>query len=235
MDRREMLGRLGVLGFGVTLAGATAHAGDHEGPKKDGMGPLDGGHAHFCGIHLVKSDPQKQFIVQHYCAAHSSGLFQCLLFDTAGKDAKLLGVEYIVSNDTYQGLPEKEKKYWHPHTYEVLAGGLIAPGMSPEDEMKFMKTILTTWGKTYHTWPTPSDPVPMGEPVLMWSAISDGQISEKIMTARDKQFNVSAEKLREIRGKEIGFEVPMVAYPKSVEDIGRQWTDKGQDKPTPRK
>jgi len=43
----------------------------------------------------------------------------------------------------------------------VLRGGLIAPSMKPEDEMKFMKHILTTWGKTWHTWPTVTA-VPMG-------------------------------------------------------------------------
>jgi hypothetical protein len=235
MDRREMLGALGALGFGVTLVGTTAKADDHEPGKKDAMGPLDGGHAHFCGIHLVKGDPQKQFIVQHFCAAHSSGMFQCLLFDSAGKNAKLLGVEYIVGHEAYMGLPKEEKKYWHPHTYEVLAGGLIAPSMKPEDEMKFMKMILTTWGKTFHTWPDPKSAVPMGEPVLMWSAIADGQIQEKVLAERDKQFKVAASELRELRGKEIGYEVPSVAFPMSVDQTSRQWTDKDEDRPTPRK
>src|SRR5437762_1418496 len=80
------------------------------------------------------------------------------------------------------------KKYWHPHTYEVLGGGLIAPGMPAEDELKFMKMILTTWGKAWHTWPDPHTAVPIGEPLLIWSLMGDGQADEKVVAARDKEF-----------------------------------------------
>src|SRR5205823_4074793 len=141
---------------------------------KPAASPLAGGHAHFCGIHAAKHDPKLQFVVQHYCAAHTGGagedaMFQCVLFDGIGKNAKLLGVEYIVSDKVYRSLPDGEKKYWHAHTYEVLGGGLIAPGMKPEDEMAFLKMVMTTWGKAWHTWPDPKSPVPMGEPLLIWS------------------------------------------------------------------
>jgi hypothetical protein len=37
------------------------------------------------------------------------------------------------------------------------------------------------------------------------------------------------------RGQAIGYEVPQVPQPKSVDDIGRQWTAMGDDKPTKRK
>ena len=84
-----------------------------------------------------------------------------MLYDSCEKNAKLLGVEYIVSDKVYRRLPENEKKYWHPHTYEVLAGGLISPSMEGEEEMRFMKFILNTWGKTWHTWPDPTTDVPL--------------------------------------------------------------------------
>jgi hypothetical protein len=104
--------------------------------------------------------------------------------------------------------------------------------MKSDDEMKFMKALLTTWGKTWHTWPDPTTAVPMGEPLLMWAVTGDGQVEDKVVAARDKQFNVSITKIREQRGKEIGLEVPNVSLPSSVDDVGRQWTDKGDDKPT---
>jgi len=234
MDRREMLGFFGALGASFPLAAA-----DHE-EKKDphaAASPLAGPHAHFCGIHMAKKDPKFQLITHHYCTAHSEhghdDLFQCVLFDKTGANAKLLGVEYIVSDAVYHKLPPDEKKYWHAHTYEVLGGGLIAPGMSPEAETKFMKeTLLTTWGKAWHTWPDPSTAVPIGEPLLIWSLMGDGQVDEKVVAARDKEFKCSMTKLREARGKAIGYEVPKVAAPKNLEAIGRQWTDTGDDKPT---
>lgn len=223
------------MGACLPLAPVCTQANHGEGNNTSKMmAPVGGFHLHFCGIHVAKHDPKIQIIAQHYCGPNGD-MHQCLLFDSVEKGARLIGVEYIISDEEYRKLPESEKKYWHPHTYEVLAGGLIAPGMKPEDEMTFMKAILTTWGKTWHTWPDPTTKVPMGEPMLMWSAIGDGQIDDKLIVTRDKQFGVKADRIRELRCKEIGFEVPQVSFPKTINDIGRQWTDKGDDKPNKKK
>jgi hypothetical protein len=128
-----------------------------------------------------------------------------------------------------------EKRYWHPHTYEVLSGELISPGMKSDDEMAFMKGLLLTWGKTWHTWPDPTTPVPMGEPMLMWSQTGDGQEDPKLIAARDKEFGVKTASVRKKRIEAIGYEVPAVPPPKDVDVIGRQWTAAGEDKPTPTK
>lgn len=235
MDRRDMIGALGALGF-AAVSGSALRA-DHDAKEnaggKDMLAPVKGMHAHFCGIHIAKENPKFQLLAQHFCAPLNESMHQCLLFDSCEKNAKLLGVEYIISDALYQKLPRREKKYWHVHTYEVLAGGLIAPGMKPDDEMKFMKALLTTWGKTWHTWPDPQEPVPMGEPLLMWSVTGDGQLSDKLLAERDRQFNVSCAKIREERCKEIGYEVPKVSLPRSINEDGRQWCDDGDDKPTP--
>jgi hypothetical protein len=197
---------------------------------------MAGPFAHFCGIHMAKKDPKVQFITQHYCAAHTGGtegdIFQCVLFDGIGKNARLIGVEYLISDAAYRKLPDSEKKFWHAHTYEVLSGGLIAPTMTPEEESKFMGIVLTTWGKAWHTWPDPSTPLPVGEPLLIWSLMGDGQVDPKLLEERDKQFNVNTEKIRNARVKEFKYEVPNVALPKNLDSIGRQWTNTGEDKPT---
>ncbi len=236
MDRREWFGLLGA-GTGVSLGGLAVKAEDHEHTHMhdpNSMGPVHEIHAHFCGIHITKNNLNFQLLAQHYCMSRSDEMHQCLLYDSTAKNAKLLGVEYIISDRLYRELPEGEKKYWHPHTYEVLAGGLIAPGMKPADELTFMKALLTTWGKTWHTWPDPKSPIPVGEPLLMWSGGRDGVIDESLVGLRDRQFRVSSTKLREQRCRAIGFEVPNVSHPKSLDDPGRQWTDEGKDKPTPR-
>jgi hypothetical protein len=158
-------------------------------------------------------------------------MFQCVLFDSTGPNAKLLGVEYVVSDATYRALPEAEKKFWHPHTYEVLGGGLVAPGMPEDDEKKFMKTLLTTWGKAWHTWPDPTTAVPVGEPLLIWSLTGDGQCDDAVVAARDKEFGIDTRAIRARRGKELGLAVPQIPHPKSMNDLGRQWTASGDDKP----
>ncbi len=231
MDRRELLGALGALGLV-----SSAEAADH-GAKGDG--PMSAPHFHFCGIHMAKNNPKLQFVTQHYCAAHTGGsegdVFQCTLFDGAGKNARLIGVEYLISDEAYRKLAEGEKKYWHAHTYEVLGGGLIAPGVSAEDEMKFMKVVIKTWGKAWHTWPDPSTAIPTGEPLLIWSLMADGQADPKVVARRDKDFKVDTDKISAARIKEFGLEKPNVALPKDVNAVGRQWTNDGKDEPTPKK
>jgi hypothetical protein len=239
MDRRHWLGLVS-SGIGASLGGAAQAADGHGGDDKAGAGgemmaPAQALHLHFCGIHIAKSNPKFQLITQHYCMSRSDEMHQCLLYDSYEKNARLIGVEYIVSDRIYRELPDAEKKYWHPHTYEVLAGGLIAPNMKPEDEQGFMKALLTTWGKTWHTWPDPATAVPMGEPLLMWAVTGDGQLGDDVIAARDRQFKVSAAVIREQRCQWIGYEVPKVSLPRSIDQVGRQWTDEGEDKPTPRK
>ncbi len=240
MDRREWLAFLGTLGTGLVAHEACAE--DHGAPKNnDGDSPVAGPHAFFCGIHIAKRDPKFQIVTQHYCTAHTGEghsaeqLFQCLLFDSRAKNAKLLGVEYIITDERYRRLPETEKKFWHPHSYEVLGGGLIAPGMDAESERTFMKGLLTTWGKAWHTWPDPKTDVPIGEPLLIWSLMGDGQVDPGVVAARDREFNVSTEAIGARRRKEFGYESPRVSVPKSIDQIGRMWTDSGDDKPTPLK
>ena len=240
MERRELLQLLGVAGTGFAIEGGALRAAPHNSTNVSSppATPITGPHAHFCGIHVAKNDPNFQLIAQHYCTAHAGhdhgeGLFQCLLFDSTAANAKLLGVEYIISDKQYRGLLEEERKYWHPHTYEVLAGGLIAPEMNSEDELKFMRQILTTWGKTWHTWPDPASPIPVGEPLLMWALSGDGQVNEEIVRQRDEAFNVSCEEIRRLRVQRLGFEVPQAPFPTSMTQPGRQWTASGLDAPTP--
>lgn len=238
MDRRELFGALGALGA-VPVCAAASEAADHGGDKPAHGGPMSNPHFHFCGIHMAKNNPKLQFLTQHYCAAHTGGsegdVFQCTLFDGTGKNAKLIGVEYLISDEAYRKLPDTEKKYWHAHTYEVLGGGLIAPAMKPDEEMAFMKVVIKTWGKAWHTWPDPKSAVPTGEPLLIWSLMGDGQVDEKVLAARDKEFKVDTAKVRDARVKEFGLEVPSVSPPKDMNTIGRMWTDTGDDKPTPKK
>ena len=237
MERREALGLLGVLGAGLTGNAAAADHGHPAQPAEGArryMAPVGNTHAHFCGIHIGKRDPKVQMVVQHYCAPLGDEMHQCLLFDSFERSAKLIGIEYIVSDRLYRQLADDEKKYWHPHTYEVLAGGLIAPGMRSADEMKFMKAIINTWGKTWHTWPDPRTQVPLGEPMLMWAVTGDGQLNPNVLANRDRMFNVAAERIRRERIQEFGLEVPQVSLPRSIDTIGRQWTDNGEDRPTRR-
>lgn len=230
MHRRDALTALGAAAIGIS--GARASADDHKASSTSAhpmLAPIEGMHLYLCAFHTIKKSPSTVIEAHHYCCPVADEVHQCVIFDKNTKGAKILGVEYIISDRIYRTLPDSEKKYYHPHSYEVTAGLLIAPGMKPDDELTLMKGLYTTWGKTWHTWPDPKTDLPMGDPILMWAATKDGQIPAATLADRDKQFHVSTQNLQKIRSG-IG-PIPQIDAPKSVNDVGRQFTNSGPDKP----
>lgn len=98
-----------------------------------------------------------------------------------------------------------------------------------------MKALITTWGKAIHVWPDPSTEVPIGDPLLMWSIMGDGQIDPEKLKSRDERFNVDTQKKSEYRQKLYGKPEPYVSMPESMDFIGRQWTDECPDTPASRR
>ncbi|WP_218105956.1 DUF1264 domain-containing protein [Micromonospora citrea] len=88
------------------------------------------------------------------CRQVNDDFLQCVLFDGNTAEANLIGVEYIVSERLYGTLPRDERRFWHPHNYEVLGGSLIAPGLPEPAERALMAMLMNSYGKTWHTWHT---------------------------------------------------------------------------------
>jgi hypothetical protein len=225
MDRRDVLGLIGAGAAGLA-AGCTGHEAARA-SEPHGKSPADDCGLYLCAFHIAKKDPRFQVEAHHYCSAVSDEVHQCIIFDSAGKGARILGVEYIISDRLYRGLPDAEKKYYHPHTYEILSGLLVAPGLEERAEHDLMGKLLRTWGKTWHTWPDPSLALPMGEPLLMWSNSKDDQIDPKLLAERDRKLRVSTPAIRRRRA-DLG-PVPQIDPPKTLADLGRQWTNDGPD------
>ncbi|KAG2041691.1 hypothetical protein BDR03DRAFT_945436 [Suillus americanus] len=65
----------------------------------------------------------------------------CAIYDSGTPDARLIGIEYIVSGQVtvatmcslliavqiFKSLPEEEKEYWHSHKHEVYHQANITP------------------------------------------------------------------------------------------------------------
>jgi hypothetical protein len=166
MNRREALC---VAGAALGAAGTTLVAGPLLGNKALGCElkgtPLEDLHLYLCAFHVGKENRKFQLEAHHYCMPLSDDLFQCIVLESNKPKARILGVEYIVTKKIYDTLSAKEKEYWHPHTYEVTSGLLVAPNLSAADDTKLMKTVMTTWGKTWHTWANPKESLPLGDPV----------------------------------------------------------------------
>jgi hypothetical protein len=122
----------------------------------------------FAGVHLLKDVPEYPQIAYHYCKPVSDEVNQCVLYDGTGPDARLIGVEYLVSDSLYQKMPADEKLYWHDHKYEVDAGLLRSLTQSGDEEKKTLAAVRPLWGKVYHTWAS-GQSYPSGPPHLFWS------------------------------------------------------------------
>ena len=160
--------------------------------------PIEAINAYLDGFHFYSGNMQGQMEAHHYCAILNEELIQCVIYDGNAKDAKLMGVEYIVSERLFKALPEQEKALWHSHVHEVKSGQLIAPGIPEVAEHELMKKLVGTYGKTFHTWHTDlRKELPIGVPQVMMGFTADGQANAEMVAARDKRFGVdSAEKKR---------------------------------------
>src|SRR5260370_11407168 len=200
MNRREA-----VLAAGAVLGAAANLRADDAAVKNKPCAlagtPLDDMHLYLCAFHVAKKDPKLQVEAHHYCMEVRPGLLQCIIIENNKSKARFLGIEYIVSSEIYRSFPEQEKKYWHPHDYEVSSGLLVAPNLSAEEDTKLMDGAKGTWGKTWHTWPNPKDEFPLGDPVLMWAFDKDGQIDPALLKSRDKDLKIDTDAIRKRRAK----------------------------------
>jgi len=143
-------------------------------------------------FHFIKGHPKKQMEVHHYCQALNSDLVQCALYNDNKSNAKLVGIEYVISDKFYNGFSSKEKELWHPHRYEVTSGQLIAPDLAANKEHELMNMIYHTHGKAWHLWDAWNNPLPIGSPELMGAFTKDGELDPALLSHRDAKFNISS-------------------------------------------
>ena len=175
--------------------------------------PLKGFDVYVVGFHCPKGIPDQQMEAHHYCRAVNEDLLQCVLFDGNTRESNLIGVEYIVSEWLYEQLPDEERDYWHPHNFEVLSGELVAPGLPDAAEKAFLRRLLNSYGKTWHTWHTgrhdaPGHDLPLGDPQLMWSFNRDGECDERLKQDRNDAMRIDPGSKREQRQDLVGLAHP---------------------------
>lgn len=180
--------------------------------------PLEPMNIYLDGFHASKEDPAHQMEAHHFCRQVNQDFAQCVLFDGNTRQANLIGIEYIISEALFESLPEKEKKYWHPHNYEILSGQLVAPGIPGAAEMELMEGKMNSYGKTWHVWNSApfgatGDRMPLGEPTLEWSFNRDGEDMPGLVDQRDQRMGISTSEKRRQRA-----ELKALAKPQSGVD-----------------
>lgn len=210
-----------VLALTVTLGGCTDDVGPSARPPGADQGlkssaleagakaiqrdaPPDALDIYLAGFHPLKGDPSHQFEAHHFCRQVNEEFMQCALFDGNSAEANLSGIEYIISERLFEGLPPEERQFWHPHNGEILSGQLVAPGLPEVAEHALMKTKVNSYGKTWHTWDTsyggpPGESLPLGPPHLAWSFSRFGELRPELLAQRDRRLGIDTAERRASR------------------------------------
>ena len=120
--------------------------------------------AHLNAFHVYTSDLTRCVEANHYCSHITEGPWQvevvrerqrsssctdfrqCIVYDSPKPNARLIGVEYMISPRLFDALPKEERKYWHTHEYEVKSGMLVMPtpsGMLPgSSDENIIQTLM---------------------------------------------------------------------------------------------
>ena len=162
--------------------------------------PLKKINVYLDGFHFYNGNMNGQMEAHHYVSQLNEDVHQAIIYDGNDENAKIMGIEYIVSERLFKSLPEEEKKLWHSHRHEVKSGTLIAPGLPLIAEHELMEKLVSTYGKTIHTWHTDQHlNLPLGSPMIMMAFVKDGQLKPELVADRDKRFDVSTEEKRKNR------------------------------------
>ncbi|EFJ31989.1 hypothetical protein SELMODRAFT_144613 [Selaginella moellendorffii] len=160
---------------------------------------------HICTFAFYSHDMKRQIETHHYASRVNEDFTQCLVFDRDDSQARLIGVEYIVSDRIFVTLPDEEKKLWHSHSHEIKTGLWVHPGVPEAVQKQELHKLAPTYGKFWCTWQFDrGDRLPMGPPALMMSPQEECPVDSKLVEARDKKYNIStterAESRRDIAG-----------------------------------
>ena len=144
----------------------TATAQQQGTPNATAVKPVDGFNlpqGHLNAIRHNFDDPSLR--VEHFCKPHDRVMMVCQLYDSNSTNATLIGIEYIITQEQYDSLPNREKPYWHAHREELRPerADPMMPELSPEQAQAEMAKMLPTWGKAIITW-IPSDNLPSFPP-----------------------------------------------------------------------
>ncbi|KAK4505692.1 hypothetical protein PRZ48_003657 [Zasmidium cellare] len=164
--------------------------------------------AHLNAFHVYASNPSRISEANHYCAHVNDEVRQCILYDSPAPNARLIGIEYMITPRIYATLDPEERKLWHSHVFEVKSGMLImpAPAGVPDAvweaaENKEMEQVVELYGKVFQLWQVDrGDTVPLGRPELMTSFTAKDQFDfDRVVGERDRRFGVDSGHKAEVR------------------------------------
>ncbi|KAK1275389.1 hypothetical protein QJS04_geneDACA012893 [Acorus gramineus] len=184
----------------VTTVGS--HVLDMGAQMIQSMKPVKQLQQHVCTFALYAHDLSRQIETHHYLSRLSQDFLQCPVYDSDSPTARLIGVEYIISDRLFEGLPAEEQKLWHSHAYEVKTGLWVNPRVPEMIQKTELENLARTYGKFWCTWQVDrGDRLPLGAPALMMSpqGVNAGVVRPDMVKARDDKYGISSEEIGKSR------------------------------------
>ncbi|KAF8825780.1 hypothetical protein HHX47_DHR6000691 [Lentinula edodes] len=163
-------------------------------------------------MHPYAAEPSRVVPAYHYCTHNiSSDLHQCIIFDSNEPSARLIGVEYIITEKVFETLDDEEKRLWHSHKYEIESGILtmvakqgIPGGVDDMLEIPALKDLHTTYGKTWHLWQIDQGhSLPLGLPSLMKSFNGPSDVTPQLIREHEERTGTNVKDKAEYRAKHL--------------------------------
>ncbi|KAG9448148.1 hypothetical protein H6P81_014276 [Aristolochia fimbriata] len=179
-----------------------SHILDMGAKMMQSMKPLKEITQHVCTFAIYGHDMNRQIETHHYVSRLNQDVLQCAVYDSDESNARLIGVEYVVSDKVFETLPSEEQKLWHSHAYEIKSGYWINPSVPEMLQKPELHNLAKTYGKFWCTWQADrGDRLPLGPPSLMMSpqGVNMGMIKPELVQKRDEKYKVSSGELRQAR------------------------------------
>ncbi|XWS15889.1 hypothetical protein CRYUN_Cryun34aG0041200 [Craigia yunnanensis] len=157
---------------------------------------------HVCTFALYSHDMSRQIETHHYITRLNQDFHQCAVYDSEDSRARLIGIEYIISDRLFEALTQEEQKLWHSHSYEIKSGHWVYPRIPEMVGKPELDNLAKTYGKFWCTWQVDrGDRLPLGAPALMMSpqGVNLGKIDPELVKKRDDKYNISTEAIQESR------------------------------------
>ena len=153
--------------------------------------PLDAMSTYLNGFHMYADEMGRQVEASHFCIHLRHDLHQCVIFDRNAPDARLIGIEYIISEERFASFPTTRSGCGTATTTRSSPACWSPRGSLIWRSTPTSSDLVTTYGKTFHTWQYDRDDFPYGIPQLMMGFTEDGQADEALIHDRDRRLGIS--------------------------------------------
>ena len=130
------------------------------------MQPLTQFRQHLQGMHYDPAGVGPVIETHTYSSHLSEDCWQGLIYDSDQSNARLIGIEYMISPRLYKQLPAEERSLWHRHDIEVRENTIKAPLLPLGTSEAVLGDLSITYGKSFYFWqPDRGQTLPVGHPV----------------------------------------------------------------------